>query len=75
MNEAPQKIVIDPKMKGRFALYDTPDGGFHIAYQQDDSEKVEHIEVPGKIIKMAQMLESGGMNPAKMLKAMMGGQT
>jgi hypothetical protein len=46
-----------PKMAGRFTLYDTPDGGLHIVYQADGSEKSEHLEVPGPIIRASQMLQ------------------
>jgi hypothetical protein len=60
-----------PRLRGRFTLYDTPDGGMHIAYKPDGSETTEHFEIPGKVLKMAQLIQSGQMlNPAEIMKAM-----
>jgi hypothetical protein len=71
-----------PRITGKFSLYDTPDGGIHIAYQENPKsvdedgtpvdEPVKHIELPGKAIRMAVMLENGA-NPAKLMRMMMGG--
>jgi hypothetical protein len=57
-----------PVMKGRFNLYETPDGGFHIAYQKDGEEKIEHIDVPGFVINGAKMFADSGMSFKDMLK-------
>ena len=61
------------RMTGKFTLYDTPDGGIHIAYLPDGTEETQHLELPGKAIRLAQALESGKMNPAAMMRAFMGG--
>jgi hypothetical protein len=66
-----------PRIKGRFNLYDTPDGGLHISYQEDDSEEIKHIDVPAQIMTMAKMLENGSMNPLQALgkmKSLFGGK-
>jgi hypothetical protein len=66
-----------PRQKGKYSLFDTPDGGLHIAYTVEGSEETQHIEVPGRIINMAKMLENGNMGPGqafKMLKTMAGGK-
>jgi hypothetical protein len=66
-----------PRMKGRFNLYDTADGGLHISYQEDDREEIQHIDVPGQVLAMAKMLESGSMNPLQALgklKTVFGGR-
>lgn len=74
----------EPKMKGRFNLYETPDGGFHISYQEDPTylpeygedptavveHEIQHIDIPGQIIQMAKMMEAGSMSPAKMFGTM-----
>jgi hypothetical protein len=73
MSEVNETVTIQPKMKGRFSVYDTPDGGIHIVYQEDDSEESKHLEVPGHIFRMATMLESGALSPAKLMKTLMGG--
>lgn len=70
-----------PRMKGRFNLYDTPDGGLHISYQEDDTllpeydenpsavivHEVQHIDIPGQALNMMKMLESGKLSPTKAL--------
>lgn len=61
-----------PKQKGRYNLFDTPDGGLHIAYTEDGNEEVQHIEVPGNIIRMAKMLDEGKMSPMKAFSALRG---
>jgi hypothetical protein len=67
----------EPRIKGRFNLFDTPDGGLHIAYQRDDSEETEHLELPGKLLKLAEMMGKGGFNPMNAMKMFtaMGGKT
>jgi hypothetical protein len=64
---------IEAKMTGRYALYDTPDGGIHIAYEIEGTGDTKHIEVPGSVLRMVQMLENGSMSPAKMMRSLMGG--
>jgi len=59
-----------PRQAGRYNLFDTPDGGLHIAYTIDGSETTEHIDVPGKILAMAKMMESGSMSPMKAFSAL-----
>lgn len=39
-DDAPQ-----PFMKGRFALYQKPDGGIHLTFREDDGE-VQHEDIP-----------------------------
>lgn len=89
MSEAPaitQDAIPTPRMRGRFNLYDTPDGGIHVSYQEDPKnvdedgtpidEPVQHIDIPGQAIKMMKMMESGQLSPMKalgMLKGMFGG--
>lgn len=70
-----------PRMKGRFNLYDTPDGGLHIAYQEDYKtadddgtpidEPIQHLELPGRLVKLTESLKTGGASPAKLMKAIM----
>jgi hypothetical protein len=62
-----------PRLTGKFSLYDTPDGGIHIAYLPDGTEETQHLELPGKAIQLAKMLDSGKMNPLSLMR-MMGGQ-
>jgi hypothetical protein len=52
-----------PRQMGRYNLFDTPDGGIHISYTIDGTDKTEHIDVPGRFLKMAEALGNGKMSP------------
>ena len=43
----------EPVMRGRFAVYDTPDGGYHLTYQLDGEEEPQHLEFPGMLVALA----------------------
>lgn len=45
-----------PFMKGKFAIFETPQGGLHIAYRLDGTEEDKHIDLPPAMIKMAEMM-------------------
>jgi hypothetical protein len=60
-----------PIMKGTFSVYDTPDGGYHIAYKLEGETDTNHAEIPGAALKMAATL-SGSKNPFAMIGKMMG---
>lgn len=65
-------------MKGRFNLFQTPDGGFHISYQKDEEYRVEgepeimHIDVPGFVINGAKMFAESGASLSDVMKMGMG---
>ena len=63
--------VPEPAIKGRFNLWEMPDGGFHIAYIPDGDTDAKHLEIPGIVIRMARMSAEGKLNPMKALKEMM----
>lgn len=52
----------EPKLMltGTFSLYETPDGGYHIAYRPQDTEDDQHLEFPGAMVKMARRMQSMG---------------
>lgn len=62
----------NPVMNGRFALYETPDGGYHIAYQPDGDTEARHLEIPAIVIKMAKASAAGKLNPMTAMREMMG---
>jgi hypothetical protein len=70
-----QQTEISPRIRGRFALYDIPDGGIHVAWIPEDSpdEDTQHFEVPGMVLRMAKAASEGKLNPADMMKMMMNG--
>lgn len=41
-----------PVLAGRFAIFTTPDGGYHLAYRPDESEEDEHVQIPGFYVKL-----------------------
>jgi hypothetical protein len=57
--------------EGRYRLYENPDGGIHVAYKPDNTEQVQHFEVPGFMLKMAQAASEGKLSPMDMVKEMM----
>jgi hypothetical protein len=60
-------------MKGRFTLYETPDGGYHIAYKPDgDDRDAQHLEIPAAIVRLAKMGAEGKLSPMAMAKAFAG---
>jgi hypothetical protein len=62
--------VPEPILKGRFNLYETPEGGFHIAYVADGESEPRHLEIPAMVIRMARLSAEGKLNPVKALREM-----
>lgn len=61
--------MADPIMAGRFNLFETPQGGFHISYVRDGEEEMRHLEIPPIVAKVMK----GEMNPMTALRKMMSG--
>lgn len=61
----------EPMIKGRFTVYETPDGGYHIAYVADGQEETRHMEIPAMIIRLAKAGADGKVNPLQMMREMM----
>ncbi len=59
----------EPFLKGRFNIYETAEGGYHLAYLADGETETRHMEVPPMAVRMARMAAEGKLNP---IKAMMG---
>lgn len=57
--------------QGRYRLYEKPDGGLHIVYQRDDKTEPDHIDLPGALVKMAQMAGEGKLSMPDMLRELM----
>jgi hypothetical protein len=64
-----------PFLRGRFALYELPDGGMLLAYRPEGEETDRHLTVPAIAVAAGrEMAAGGGMGPAGMfntLRAMM----
>lgn len=59
-------------LKGRFAVYETADGGYHLTYQPDGQTEPQHVDLPGFYVKQAMKMAGGKGGLSKMLK-MFGG--
>lgn len=59
-------------MNGKFSLYETPEGGFHIAYNPEGESETKHLEIPAMVVRMAKMSAEGKLNPLGAIKMMMG---
>lgn len=74
MDEMISAPVIEPFMRGTFRLWETPDGGFRIAYRPDSTDEDNVLVIPGAVIKMARMASEGKGNPLAMMKGMFSGK-
>jgi hypothetical protein len=50
---SPQRDDPTPLVKGRFSVYETPDGGFVLAYRLDGADEDSHYRIPAFIVKAA----------------------
>lgn len=46
--EAAPKAIL----RGTFSIYETPDGGYHVAYRPDDCDEDKHLQIPGMYVKL-----------------------
>ncbi|TNC19061.1 hypothetical protein [Amycolatopsis alkalitolerans] len=60
-----------PLTRGRFALFEAPDGGFVCAVRVDGEDDDRRFHIPGKLVKMASMM--GGKSPFGALGKLIGG--
>lgn len=51
-------------LRGKFAVFETPEGGIHLVFRSDTDTEDRHFDVPKHIVKMA---KAGG-NPLAMFK-------
>jgi hypothetical protein len=57
--------------EGRYRLYQKPDGGLHLAYQRNDSDQEDHLELPGMMVALLNKAQEGNMSPMEFLKEAM----
>lgn len=63
-----------PNMTGRFALYETPDGGRLLAYVTDGETEQHQVVIPAPLIKMMEAKQRGeSVNPFSLFKMFAGG--
>lgn len=61
-----------PFMRGKFAIFETPDGGLHIAYRLDGTDEDRHVALPAAMVKMANMAANGSGPMAAMFGKLQG---
>jgi hypothetical protein len=54
--------------EGRYRLYEKPDGGLHLTYKRDDMDELQHMEIPGPLMSLAQRASEGKISPLDMMK-------
>lgn len=60
---------MDALVKGIFSIYETPQGGVHIALRLDGEDEDRHMDFPRAMVKMASMA-GGGIDPLAKLRGM-----
>lgn len=58
--------------EGKYRLYELMDGTLHLVYKPSDAEKELHLEIPGKLLRLAKSAADGNMSPIDMMKAAAG---
>lgn len=62
-------------VEGKFAIYQTPNGGYHLVYRPSTSEEDHHFEVPAAASAIFQQV-MGGASPGgfmgRMLRPILG---
>jgi len=62
----------DLMSQGTYAIYQTPQGGWHIAYLPSDTEETQHFEIPAMAVQLFQTMQRGEMpSPFQMMKKLM----
>jgi hypothetical protein len=71
--ETVEPIAEMPKLvhRGKYVLWEKPDGTLRIQYHRDDKEEEDFVEMPGQLVKLAKAAQEGKMNPMDMMKSMM----
>jgi hypothetical protein len=58
--------------QGLYRLYRIPqNGNLHLVYKPDNGAE-QHMEIPGKLLALAEQAANGDINPMDMMKAMGG---
>lgn len=58
----------EPILQGKFAIFETADGGYHLTYRPDTEDEDKHVNIPGFYVKMAMKQAGGKGGMAKVLK-------
>lgn len=59
-----------PILSGRFAIYETPAGGYHLAYRTEEGpDEDQHFDVPAHLVKVFNHI---GGNPRGIMGRLLG---
>ena len=75
--DAPEKAKAELLGKGRYSIYQTPDGDGVISYRPDGADADAHQVVPAKFWTVLMGILSGevkDLNPVSLMKMLMGGK-
>jgi hypothetical protein len=70
--KTPEPVLPHIVHRGVYTLWEKPDGTLRIQYRRDDRDEDDFMEIPGGILRVAQMVGEGKMNPLTALKAIRG---
>lgn len=61
-----------PRMlhKGKYALWEKPDGTLRIQFKRDDMENEEFFEIPGFVLALGKAASEGKLSPIQMFSEM-----
>jgi hypothetical protein len=67
------EIIAEPVIvhEGRYRLYKKPDGGIHIVYQRTDKDEPDHMELPGQLLRLAEMAGECKLSLPDMMREVM----
>ena len=63
--------MTEPLLKGRFTVYETSEGGYHIAYINDGQDDTKHLEVPAWAVNIARDASEGKLSPMSLVGRLM----
>lgn len=54
--------------EGRYKLWRKPDGTLRLQYRRDDKDEDDFLEIPGAMLRLAQMASEGNMSFPQFIK-------
>lgn len=72
MTTQPEKTALTPLIKGRFSIFEAPDGGYHLTYLPDGTEEEQHVTIPGMYVRLARAQMGGKGGLKKITKGLFG---
>lgn len=61
----PEPVLL---LKGKFGIFETPEGGIHLVFKLEGQDEDKHMEFTPFMLKAMQMAFPGKGNPLQMLR-------